>query len=215
MDINLLNLFVFCELDLVARPLPFHRRGRSGQEVTMSRQNDPRVELSPELGERERAYVFAIAMQYVKEEDAAADIAQEALLCAHRHRDQFRGDSRFSTWLYRIAATTALMYLRKRRRLAREVLTAMRLGDDETRQLDIPDPGCNPENRVAAAELVTEVNRSLDRLGDKYREVFWLRFRDGYTESEIAERLGLNLTTVKTRAFRARKRIREALPVAA
>jgi RNA polymerase sigma-70 factor (ECF subfamily) len=173
------------------------------------------IELTSDLGERERAYVFAVAMKYVKDEDAASDIAQEALLTAHRHRDQFRGDSRFGTWLYRVAVTSALMYLRKRRRLAREVLTPMRLNDEEAPQLDYAAPVSSPEDRVAAAELVSTVDDSLGELGDKYRDVFWLRFRDGYSESEIAERLGLNLTTVKTRAFRARRRVRNNLPLAA
>ena len=75
--------------------------------------------LSPNLGDRERQYVFSVAMKYLKDEDAAEDVTQDALLLAHRHRDSFRGDSRFSTWLYRVAATTALMYLRKQRRRRR------------------------------------------------------------------------------------------------
>ena len=65
---------------------------------------------------REREYVYAVAMKYLKDEDEAADVAQDAMLNAYRHRASFRGDSRFTTWLYRVAATTALMHLRKKRR---------------------------------------------------------------------------------------------------
>src|ERR1041385_7854449 len=65
---------------------------------------------------REREYVYAVAMKYLKDEDEAADVAQDAMLNAYRHRNSFRGDSRFTTWLYRVAATTALMHLRKKRR---------------------------------------------------------------------------------------------------
>lgn len=173
------------------------------------------TELSPELGERERAYVFAVAMKYIKDEDAAADVAQEALLAAHRHRDQFRGDSRYSTWLYRVAATAALMYLRRRRRHARELPVPIRLSEDDALPVEFADPAPSPEEQVAAAQLVDRIDGELSRLGDKYRDVFWLRFRDGCSESEIAERLGLALTTVKTRAFRARRRIADALPLAA
>src|SRR5262249_62296973 len=72
---------------------------------------------------REREYVYAVAMKYLKDEDEAADVAQDALLNAYRHRASFRGDSRFTTWLYRVAATTALMHLRKKRR-ARAALPA-------------------------------------------------------------------------------------------
>src|SRR5690606_17264238 len=71
-------------------------------------------DLSPDLGARERAYVFAVAMKYVKNEVDAEDVTQDALLLAHRHRDSFRGDARYGTWLYRVAATTALMFLRSR-----------------------------------------------------------------------------------------------------
>ena len=63
---------------------------------------------------REREYVYAVAMKYLKDEDEAADVAQDAMLNAYRHRKSFRGDSRFTTWLYRVAATTALPGHRRR-----------------------------------------------------------------------------------------------------
>ena len=91
--------------------------------------------LTPDLGPEERAYVFAVAMKYVKDEDAAADVTQDALLLAHRHRAKFRGDSRYSTWLYRIAASAALMYLRQHRRRAREVL----VGDQQDESVVFTD----------------------------------------------------------------------------
>src|SRR5262252_882256 len=95
----------------------------------------------PELDRQMRSYVFSVAMKYVKDEDAAADVAQEALLLAHRHRDSFRGDSLFTTWLYRVTATTALMYLRRQRRLGREVLASTSVEDDGPSWLDsVPDP---------------------------------------------------------------------------
>ena len=169
--------------------------------------------LSPNLGEQERAFVFAVAMKYVKDEEAAADVTQEALLSAYRHRDQFRGDSRYSTWLYRVAATSALMYLRKRRRLARELLIPIHPTDDDaTPVLQLADPAPTPEERVAASQVFTIIDKKLAGLGEKYRDIFWLRFREGFTEPEIAHRLGLKLTTVKTRAFRARAGLRNAIP---
>ena len=64
---------------------------------------------------------------HFKDEEAAADVTQEALLLAHRHRDSFRGDAQFSTWLYRVAATTSLMWLRRQRRIGREVPMPMRV----------------------------------------------------------------------------------------
>lgn len=164
-------------------------------------------DLSPKLGDRERAYVFAIAMKYVKDEVEAEDVAQEALLTAHRHRDSFRGDSRYATWLYRVAVTAALMHLRKRRRRSAEILAPAPCGEADAGLLELRDPSAGPDERARAREHLREVARTVDDLGSKYRNIFWMRFRDGYTEPQIAERLGLPLTTVKTRSFRARRAV--------
>jgi RNA polymerase sigma-70 factor (ECF subfamily) len=168
--------------------------------------------LSPKLGDAERRYVFSVAMKYVKDEDAAEDVTQDALLLAHIHRDSFRGASRFSTWLYRVAATTALMYLRRRRRRAQEILEPGILDDERDDRLtpDHRDEEPGPEARVAAAEEVALADRTVADMGARYRDVFWLRFQDGWSEAEIAERLGIQVATVKTRTHRARQALRAA-----
>jgi len=164
------------------------------------------------IGAEERSYVFAVAMKYMKDEEAANDVAQDALLLAHLHRHTFRCDSRFTTWLYRVAATTALMALRKKKRRAREVLVAPRISDDEsTATWNHADPHTTPEDQAGASEAMNVVRERLDQLGDKYKDIFWMRFFEGYTETEIASRTGLKLTTVKTRAYRARIAVREHL----
>lgn len=172
-----------------------------------SRPKRPR--LTPELGPAERNYVFSVAMKYMKDEDAADDVAQDALILAHRHRDSFRGDSRFSTWLYRVAATTALMHLRKKRRISREIPWSGR--DDEGPALAERrvDPG--PEGDVGNTEAMGLIRDRLGALGDKYEPIFWMRYLEGYTETEIASQLDLTLATVKTRAHRARVAVREHL----
>ncbi|MBT8467780.1 MAG: sigma-70 family RNA polymerase sigma factor, partial [Deltaproteobacteria bacterium] len=177
--------------------------------------NQPKNDNQPEtvrIGPDERSYVFAVAMKYMKDEEAANDVAQDALLLAHRHRDSFRGDSRYTTWLYRVAATTALMHLRKKKRRAREVLVPQRVSDDEQGfEWDHRDLASSPEDRTGASEALDKVRDRLDQLGDKYKDIFWLRFFEGYTESEIANKLDLKLTTVKTRAYRARVAVKEHL----
>ena len=167
--------------------------------------------LSPDLSENERNYVFAVAMKYMKDEEAAADVAQDAMLLAHRHRGSFRGDSRFSTWLYRIAATTALMHLRKRRRRACEVLSSARIDDDDCYLEQRCAPCCGPDEHAANNEAVEVVRERLARLGEGYIDIFWMRYLEGYTESEIAHLLNLTLATVKTRAHRAKVAVREQL----
>jgi len=161
------------------------------------------------FSQKEREYAFSVAMKYVKDEDEAADVAQDALLLAYRHRASFRGDSRFTTWLYRVAATTALMHLRKKRR---QPVESLALGEDEAAHaLEVTTRESSPEEQLAAHEAVSRVKARLARMGEKYGEVFLLRFRDGYSESEIAKKLALNVATVKTRAYRARAAVREEL----
>lgn len=177
----------------------------------MARTRRPRLESREvvRFSEREREFAFSVAMKYVKDEDEAADVAQDALLLAFRHRGTFRGDSRFTTWLYRVAATTALMHLRKKRRMPADLLS---VGEEEGRHaLEIPAPGPTPEDALAAHEELARARARLDRMGEKYGDVFLLRFRDGYSETEIARKLHLNVATVKTRAYRARAAVRAEL----
>jgi RNA polymerase sigma-70 factor (ECF subfamily) len=162
---------------------------------------------------REREYVYAVAMKYLKDEDEASDVAQDALLNAYRHRASFRGDSRFTTWLYRVAATTALMHLRKKRRARAAFPTPDLSGDAELADMtaELPAGGPSPEDTAAAHEALAVAGRRLRAMGDKYAPIFKMRFADGYSESEIADELDLNVATVKTRAYRARAALREEI----
>jgi RNA polymerase sigma-70 factor (ECF subfamily) len=171
----------------------------------------------PALGSSERAYVFAVAMKYVKNAEEAEDVTQDALLLAHRHRHTFRGDARFSTWLYRIAASAALMHLRKKRRREREVaMSVAQDQDEEARILDtLRDDRAGPDVQLAHGEAMATIARGLSELGDKYRHIFWMRYFEGYTETEIAVALDLTLATVKTRAHRARVMLQASLRAAA
>jgi len=162
--------------------------------------------------EKEREFVYGVAMKYLKDEEEARDVTQDAMLLAFRHRDSFRGDSRFTTWLYRIAATTALMHLRKRRRSPQILAPA----EDDQAQIEPRSGQPSPEELSSSSEAVERCERSLDSMGEKYGNIFRLRFLEGYSESEIARRLGLNVSTVKTRAYRARTYLkRHFAPLAA
>ena len=156
--------------------------------------------------ERARAYVRSVAMKYVRDEQDAEDVTQDAMLLAHRHRDSFRGESRYSTWLYRVTATAALMFLRRQRRLAREIPASATAPDEDGTPL--------LERRAAATDLRAEViaradmavvSRAVAALGAKYPAVFWRRYGEGRTETEIARELGISVAAVKTRAFRGRQ----------
>lgn len=164
------------------------------------------------FGPEERGFVFSVAKKFVRDDDDAADVTQDALLLAYRHRDSFRGDSRYRTWLYRIAATTALSHLRRARRRRDEVAPQAPLGDAPAWE-PLAD-GPSPEDEVGSHEAARLVRGHLDGLGDKYRRVFLMRIEDDCSEAEIAQRLGLSVATVKIRTHRARKYLRERLAAA-
>ncbi len=166
---------------------------------------------------KERDFVYGVAMRYMKDEEDAHDVAQDALLLAYRHIDSFQGNSRFTTWLYRIAATTALMHLRKRRR------TPLMISVDAPAEGGAEDPRedlrgahvrgveSSPEDKSASTEALSLAAKELSRMGDKYGRIFSMRFLEGFSEAEIARRLDLNVSTVKTRAYRARAHLRRHL----
>ena len=159
--------------------------------------------------DKEREFVYGVAMKYLKDDEEARDATQDAMLLAFRHKDSFRGDSRFTTWLYRIAATTALMRLRKRRRSPQ--LLSSSNHDDENLQAEPRSTEPSPEERSSSSETIEQYERNLSNMGEKYGNIFRMRFLEGYSESEIAHRLGLNVSTVKTRAYRARTYLKRQL----
>src|SRR2546430_3599117 len=109
-------------------------------------------------------------MKYMKDEEDAADVTQDALLLAYRHRASFRGNSRFTTWLYRIAATTALMHLRKRRR--QPPLVSVEPEDlpvDEiAAAIGLRPAPPTPEEQHASSEALALARGELAQMGEKY-----------------------------------------------
>lgn len=148
----------------------------------------------------DRGFVYAVARRFVTSDSDADDVTQEALLLAYRHRDAFRGDSRYRTWLYRIASTTALGFLRKRRR-SRVTYC------DQVAELPTE---LSPEQEAASREELERLAEAVDELPPGYRDVIAMRATE-HGEHEIAERLGISVGNVKIRTHRARARLRQAV----
>jgi RNA polymerase sigma-70 factor, ECF subfamily len=155
---------------------------------------------SIEFGPEERRFVYAVARRIVQDDDDAEDVAQDALLLAHRNLASFRGESRFRTWLYRIATTTALGHLRRSKRARFHVPVS---------ELQLVDPGKSAEQTVADAEVDELVRDAVAELEPPYRDV--LLARADASEAEAAERLGITVANVKVRAHRARNQLRGVL----
>ena len=169
----------------------------------------PRLDHAPAtFTANDRRFVYDVARRIVGDADAAADVAQDALLLAYRHRDRFRGESRYRTWLYRIAVTAAFSHLRRRRRTqARERLAAT----DPAGSAGPLAPGPSPEQQVAAGEAAGRACRAMAELDPSFARVLRLRFLEDRSEAEVARTLGLSLATVKIRTHRGRHALRAAL----
>ena len=161
--------------------------------------------------ERTRAYVKSVAMKYVRNDQDAEDVAQDAMLLAHRYRASFRGESRYSTWLYRVTATAALMFLRRQRRSAREIPASTAVDDEGSSWLERQPADTDTRAEVIARNELSHVKAAVTALGAKYPAVFWKRYGEGRTETEIARELGISVAAVKTRAFRGRQAALRAL----
>ena len=162
----------------------------------------------PRFGRDERDYVLKVAMKVLKNRDDAEDAAQEAMLRAYRHRDSFRGDAKFTTWLHRVAVTSSLMHLRK----LRVELQSGRETIDEHTTVATREP--DPEARTIVGAQVARADRHLARMSPIYHHVLRMN-AEGYTTREISKKLRLNAATVKTRVHRGQHALRAALAASA
>ena len=150
----------------------------------------------------------------VRDTDLVQDIAQETFIRAYRAIPQFRGDSAFYTWLYRIAVNTAKKALveMKRDPLVTESARALRDDDDETSRIENElSDGETPEALLASKEIAATVNASIDALSEDLRQAITLREIEGLSYEEIAEVMNCPIGTVRSRIFRAREAIAQRL----
>jgi RNA polymerase sigma-70 factor (ECF subfamily) len=146
----------------------------------------------------------------VRDTDLVEDIAQETFIRAYRALHQFRGESQFYTWLYRIAANTAKKYLLQLKR-DNVVFEASFQSDDEadetSRQKSEPTTSETPESVLAAREIAAAVNVALEQLPEELRQAITLREMEGLSYEEIAEMMNCPIGTVRSRIFRAREAV--------
>ncbi len=150
--------------------------------------------------------VVNLVSRYVRDPADAQDIAQEAFLKAYRALPNFRGDSAFYTWLYRIAINTAKNYLASRARRPQEVQPSGY--DDETYDLEEAlKEEATPENLLLTDEIQATILKAIDDLPDDLRTAITLREVEGLSYEEIAETMTCPIGTVRSRIFRAREAI--------
>ena len=150
--------------------------------------------------------VYNIALRMTGNSEDAADMTQEAFIKAYNSLQSFRGDSKFSVWLYRIVSNVCRDFLRSKNRRP-TVSLSVEDDDGEDAQLDVADESQSPELLLDRKLTRDSVRRGLDSLPPDYRQILLLREIQGLSYDEIAQALSLEVGTVKSRIFRARKRL--------
>jgi RNA polymerase sigma-70 factor, ECF subfamily len=177
--------------------------------VAQTREGDARAFTA--LVRRYEGKIFRLAQHITQNREDAEDVLQETFLKAYEHLDQFQGNSKFYTWIVRIAVNQALMKLRKRKS---DRTVSMDEGIDtgeDTLVREIAAWGENPEERYSREELNAILSSAIDSLAAPYREVFVLRDLEELSTEETAEALSLSVPAVKSRLLRARLQLRDKL----
>lgn len=151
--------------------------------------------------------IFNIALRMMKSHEDAKDVAQNVLIKIYNNLSNFKGDSLFSTWIYRITVNTCIDEIRKNKRKSEISM------DDEDTGLGrvISDTAVNPEQSVIHSESYNAIIETINELPEEYRAVITLRDIQGFAYSDIADITECSLGTVKSRISRARGKLKELL----
>jgi RNA polymerase sigma-70 factor, ECF subfamily len=170
--------------------------------VAVAREGDR--ESFDELVRRTYVDTYTLAVRLTANEEDARDVVQEAYLRAWKGIGRFRGDSQFSTWLYRITANAAYTLVQKRRRRRTEPLETA----DEPIELA---PESQPEAAAEAAVVMEQLSDAVAQLPPKLRSIVVLKDVYGLSHEAIAEELGISVAAAKVRLHRGRKKLRDTL----
>ena len=177
--------------------------------VAQSREGDS--EAYGQLVRRYQNKIFRLAQHITQNREDAEDVLQETFLKAYEHLDQFQGNSKFYTWIVRIAVNQALMKLRRRRNDKSVSMDETIDTGEDTIVREIAAWEENPEERLSRGELGDILDKAIEDLDAPYRSVFVLRDIEELSTEETAEALGLSVPAVKSRLLRARLQLREKL----
>jgi RNA polymerase sigma-70 factor (ECF subfamily) len=204
---------IFSPRDLLSTPNPHRLASKVAREdehqlVAAAKSGDTAA--FEELVNRYERKIFRLTMNITRNREDAEDAMQDAFLKSYSHLKTFQGDSRFYTWLVRIAANEALMRLRKRRPNQFSLDEPIE-GDEDLMPRELQDWGPGPEQRFAQTEMREILSGVIEELEPDYRIVFVLRDIEELSTEETAASLGITIPAVKSRLLRARLKLREKL----
>ena len=158
-----------------------------------------------EIVKRYQSFVFTIALRYTPSREDAEEIAQDSFVKAYRSLADFRGESKFSTWLYTIVTTTSLTFLRKKK------IDVHSLDNEKVFEIADSQDSDFRANQVEQKSRVTMVNKAIALLSPEDAQVITLFYKGEQSLEEIGGILGLEPNTVKVRLHRARQRLKDKL----
>ncbi|HEY7727163.1 MAG TPA: sigma-70 family RNA polymerase sigma factor [Candidatus Eisenbacteria bacterium] len=178
----------------------------SDEELVQRAQRDDERAFG-ELVHRYESKVYSLSLRMLRNPEDAEDVLQDTFLRAYRGIKSFRGNSTFSTWIYRIAANSALMRLRKKQ------LPTVSIEDADEREtpINIADWRPGPVEDLLTQETVRAMEEAVESLPPEFRQVFILRDVEELSNAEVAEILDLSVAAVKSRLHRARLKVRNRL----
>lgn len=158
--------------------------------------------------------IYNLALRLLGNEEDALDLAQEAFCAAFRKIGAYRGEAAFFSWLYRITVNLAKNFWRRGAQRVSERGVSMDPPNSENEQEhapQIPDGAPNPRQQAAGHELREILDEKMNEISFEFREILALRFMEGLSYEEIAEALGCNPGTVKSRLNRARNELKHLM----
>ena len=168
-----------------------------------------------ELVRRYQDRVFNLCFRFLREREVSEEIAQDVFVAVYKHIEGFKGDSKFSTWLFRVVANhchNKSKYLRRRRHKLQDSLDAPIEGEDGDMKRELPDdPDRSPEELASRRAMNEMIQAAISELDDDHRVIVLLRDVEDMSYEEIGAVLGLPEGTVKSRLHRARNELRAKL----
>lgn len=161
------------------------------------------------LIESHQKKVFNLCYRFFPNYDDASELAQEVFLKVYKSIALFKCDSSFFTWIYKIATTTCIDELRKRR--GKNTVSIDEIQDDNGQRIEIADNSSNPHELYEKNQFKYEIQNAINKLSEEYKTVIILRDIQGFSYEEISEIVGIPLGTVKSRIKRARDCVKEDL----
>lgn len=181
---------------------------RVTDEVLIARFQRGDLQAFDVLVQRYKDQLLNYVFRFVGNRVDAEDIVQETFLRVYKNKHYYKEIAKFSTWIYTIAGNLAKTELRRRKR--RKIFSVSNFVNDE-RDFDIPDTERNPEKEVDGNLKYDDIQKAIDKLPPKFKEVILLRDVQGFAYEEISQILNIPLGTVKSRVNRGRLKLQEDL----